>query len=268
MEINGGKLYLDDPDDVFDVGLEKNFDTLLFGQNQPLQEEEKATTDSNTIKTNNEKIDPNEKSLVKGTRPFMMFIVGRPGEGKSALAQYVVWDKFHKKQIDYILLVTSTPWNDDWSFIPKKAKKGEWNDELLAKIKKVQTQNERGHLCIVLEDQAGAFPWDDKNFTNLLISHRHYNTSIIINMQYVNKVPPIVRECSSHVAIFHQYTDRSRQALYDSFGGSFLNKEEFYKTLNENTEERYYFMYYEAALFQWSRCKITPIETKGQVLKY
>lgn len=210
------------------------------------------------VETNNEKLDENEKSIVKGKKPFLLTIFGKPGEGKSALAQYVVYEKFQQKAIDYCMIISNSSFNDDWKFVPKKAIKKMWTPELAKQIADFQSKKGRGHLLVVLEDPVGSFPWDDKQVLQMIIMHRHLNISWIINVQYVNKLPPIYRECATYAAIFRQQTDRAREALYLSYGGDFKDKKEFYDLLQKSTGN-YYFLFYESPFQRWSKTKITPL---------
>lgn len=210
------------------------------------------------LETNNETLDPNEESVVKGKKPFILTIFGKPGEGKSALAQYVVYEKFQQKAIDYAMVISNSSYNDDWKWLPAKAIKKHWTKELANQITNFQKKPERGHLLIVLEDPVGSFPWDDKQVLQMVITHRHLNISWIINVQYVNKIPPIYRECATYSAIFKQQTERAKEALFQSYGGDFGTKKRFYEVLSQTTGN-YYFLYFEAPFQRWSKMKIEPI---------
>jgi hypothetical protein len=216
------------------------------------------------LETNNEKLDPDEKSIVKGKKPFLMCIFGKPGEGKSALAQYVVYEKFQQKAIDYVMVISNSSFNDDWKFLPPKAIKKIWTPELAKQITDFQKKPGRGHLLVVLEDPVGSFPWEDKQVIQMIITHRHLNISWIINVQYVNKLPPIYRECATYVAIFKQQMDRAKEALFLSYGGDFKDKKEFYELLQKSTGN-YYFLFFEAPFQRWSKTKIEPIPKNAQI---
>jgi hypothetical protein len=231
-----------------------------------LTEEEKSLLGKKEeeLETNNEKLDPNEKAIVKGKKPFLMCIFGKPGEGKSALAQFVVYEKFQQKAIDYVMVISNSSFNDDWKFLPPKAIKKLWTSELAKQITEFQKKKGRGHLLVVLEDPVGSFPWDDKQVIQMIIMHRHLNISWIINVQYVNKLPPIYRECATYVAIFKQQMDRAKEALYLSYGGDFKDKKEFYELLQKSTGN-YNFLFFEAPFQRWSKTKIEPIPKTAKI---
>ena len=231
-----------------------------------LTEEEKSLLGKKEedLETNNEKLDPNEKAIVKGKKPFLMCIFGKPGEGKSALAQFVVYEKFQQKAIDYVMVISNSSFNDDWKFLPPKAIKKLWTPELAKQITDFQKKKGRGHLLVVLEDPVGSFPLDDKQVIQMIIMHRHLNISWIINVQYVNKLPPIYRECATYVAIFKQQMDRAKEALYLSYGGDFKDKKEFYELLQKSTGN-YYFLFFEAPFQRWSKTKIEPIPKSAKI---
>jgi hypothetical protein len=235
----------------------------LYKQVQGLEDEMEEKEEH--LETNNEALDPNEKSIVKGKKPFLMTIFGKPGEGKSALAQYVVYEKFQQKAIDYVMVISNSSFNDDWKFLPKKAIKKMWTPELAKQIADFQSKKGRGHLLVVLEDPVGSFPWEEKQVLQMIIMHRHLNISWIINVQYVYKLPPIYRECATYVAIFKQQTDRAKEALYLSYGGDFPDKKEFYDLLSKSTGN-YYFLFFEAPFQRWSKTKITPIAKNAKIV--
>jgi hypothetical protein len=229
-----------------------------------VEDEQAQEKTDGKLETNNEKLDPNEKSIVKGKKPFIMTIFGKPGEGKSALAQYVVYEKFQQKAIDYVMVISNSSYNDDWKWLPSKAIKKHWTKDLADTIQKFQMKPERGHLLIVLEDPVGSFPWDDKQVLQMVITHRHLNISWIINVQYVNKIPPIYRECATYSAIFKQQTERAKEALFQSYGGDFGDKKKFYRVLQETTGN-YYFLFFEAPFQRWSKTKIEPIPKNAKI---
>jgi len=232
--------------------------SLFSGKQEELTDDLLGGKKEEDLQTNNETLDPDEKSIVKGKKPFLMTIFGKPGEGKSALAQYVVYEKFQQKAIDYVMVISNSSFNDDWKFLPKKAIKKLWTPELAKQIVDFQSKKGRGHLLVVLEDPVGSFPWEEKQVIQMIIMHRHLNISWIINVQYVNKLPPIYRECATYVAIFRQQMDRAKEALFLSYGGDFTNKKEFYDLLQKSTGN-YYFLFYEAPFQRWSKTKINPL---------
>jgi len=248
----------------FDKNVPASFGDKKEGGNALFSTPEEEHVKEPKLETNNEILDPNEKSIVKGKKPFMMTIFGKPGEGKSALAQYVVYEKLQQKAVDYVMVISNSSFNEDWKWLPPKAIKKLWTPELAETIVKFQTKPERGHLLVVLEDPVGSFPWDDKKVLQMIITHRHLNISWIINVQYVNKIPPIYRECATYVAIFRQQTERSKEALFLSYGGDFNDKKHFYSVL-QNSTGNYYFLFYEAPFQRWSKTKIDPLDKNVKV---
>jgi len=262
--------------DIFDmIGAKfpgrEEFDVLFNPHNDKKRKLSEPKEEDKTAKTNNTPIDPNEDALLKGTRPFVLLNFGKPGSGKSELARYVAYEKWRTKAIDYIMVASSTPWTEDWGFIPKKAVK-QWSEKLRSQIINFQnpeTNKKRGHLLLVLEDPAGSFPWEDPENVKLIIGHRHLNISVIANLQYVYKITPVYRECATNVAMFKQFTKRSKEALYDTYGGEFGRKEDFYKVLKDTTKEKYHFLYFQQALEpeegRWSEACITPIPKDAKI---
>jgi len=206
------------------------------------------------LKTNTEKVDINETSIIRGSRPFIASLFGKPGEGKSHLAQHIVLERIKQKRVGRILIVTSTGWTDDWRFLPRKHFK-RWSKSLLKRIYMAQGSKKRKPLLLILEDQGNSFNWGDPEVIKMFISHRHLDLSILVTMQYVNLMRPIEREVSSVVAIFKQTTENARKALFNSFGVNYGSKKDFYEMLEKNTGD-FFFILYDARLYTWERMKL------------
>ncbi len=212
---------------------------------------------------------PSDKNIIPGVNPFIMSAYGKPGSGKTQLMQRIVYQKLINKQVDYVIVITPNGWSEDWKFLPRKCVKTEWTQKLAEKIYKVQQSPERGHLLIVCEDQIGSFPWTDPLVTKMLISHRHLDTSWVFGLQYVNKQPPIYRETNSQVAIFDQLTLNAKEALWKSFGTAFWpDYKDWEVALKEYTEEKYFFMWYDAWTHTWTRKKIKPLPKDTPVIDF
>jgi len=255
----------------FMIGTEEknkyDFGNLFENENEEEEKEESDILPSKKkLHTEEEEIDKNQDAIVRGKKPFVLCIFGPPGQGKTQLAKYVTVDMWNKRAFDYAIVVSTTDFNDDWSFLPKKSHK-RWSEKLRKKIIEVQTNPERGRLLLILEDQAGTFPWDTNVIASFISCYRHYNLKIIICMQYVNLVPPIIRECAGIAVMFKQVTDISRQELYKSYGMNYGDKKEFYSYLDENTGD-YWFILYDARIYTWEVKKIPKFKIRDGLIKF
>lgn len=97
---------------------------------------------------------------------------------------------------------------------------------------------------IIFDDCLDQYQFTSPLFTDLITQYRHYHISVIIATQYVYKTPPTVRECSQYAVLFRQTTERSINAIHESFGEMFSSSQnEFSKFLQENTNDHQFILY-------------------------
>lgn len=184
---------------------------------------------------------------------FFIQLYGRPNSGKTHLIRYLVASMAKEKnKFDHVILFCKTAeLTDDYSFLPDCYKFREYSDDVLLEYLKVQSRaikdpnikvKPRG--LVILDDIIGK---SQKLETDLLIEfttqYRHFNVNIILSSQYINKVPPQIREAGNHIFLFRQHTDNSKEAAYLSFAGShFDNKKSFFSFMRKTTGN-YRFLY-------------------------
>jgi len=109
-----------------------------------------------------------------------------------------------------------------------------YNEKLLAQFwKKAKAISHRGkNILLVFDDCIGSVnrkaPIVDEVFSN----HRHNNVSILVAMQYPNKLPTLIRKVSWQACIFKQGTRWSQKAIYDSYGEDYGSVKEFVDYMN------------------------------------
>lgn len=172
--------------------------------------------------------------------PFSMLIIGSTGSGKSYFLKYLILDLVKKKEINYIVVFTSTK-HQGFEYIPSSFIHANYSDRKLRKILKQQkTEIEKGKqmkCLLVFDDILGSVNFNSKLFQKFITQFRHYNCSVAISTQYIAKIPTIVRENANYSVIFQQHIDRSFKAIYESYFMRLgLEYPKFKKWLNERTE--------------------------------
>ena len=167
------------------------------------------------------------------------------GEGKSHLVKYLI--KSNKNQLKYGIVFSHTAFNEgNFDYIPKKYIYTSYMPEKLNNLMIIQEQQEKKERCaafVILDDCVFDSWIYCKYFNRLITQVRHYNVLVIITTQYVNKIPPVIRENAFQVCIFNSDTKRSLSILYESYGQKFTTFEDFKKYILNNTGQ-HRFIYY------------------------
>jgi nucleoside-triphosphatase THEP1 len=168
------------------------------------------------------------ESLVENPKPFVLFVIGSPGSGKTHLIKYVAFESLLKRRFNCVIVVSSTgELGGNYSWCDPDFLHTEFQEGLLENIIKTQKETKQEAL-LILDDEIGKSDFNSKIFKQLITIHRHINLSIIIAVQYLNSVlSPLLRNCVTHCAYFKQEQKRSIQGLFDSFGQKFDSVEAF-----------------------------------------
>jgi nucleoside-triphosphatase THEP1 len=174
------------------------------------------------------------ENIVNSDKPFVLFLIGSPGSGKTWLTRYLVYETLCKKKFNHVTVVSSTgDVNGNYSYMPDKRIHLEYSEELLKNI--IKTQKDIGkESLLILDDEVGKADFHSKAFKHLCTTHRQWKLSIIICTQYLNtELPPILRNCITHAIWFKQEQKRSIHGLFESFGQRFSNEKEFQEQMKE-----------------------------------
>lgn len=211
--------------------------------------------------------------------PSLIIITASIGSGKSHLLRYIMNEI--KDKLDYGIVFSHTIFDDEnLDYIPKKFKHRVYNPDLIKSLMKIQSEQPkqiRKKAFMILDDFLGGKStkktpnWSTcPVFTDLLSELRHYNVFIVINTQYINKIPPIVREQALNVAIFNSDTKRSLNALYESYGQSFNSYDLFREHILRNVKEHNFLWYTRGVSNMKERYKImnAPKKIPKFMLRY
>jgi hypothetical protein len=161
--------------------------------------------------------------------PFVASIFGSPSSGKSHLIKYFTASLYKRKLIDYVVVMTGTPFTDFYTDFVDSQYVLTYSDANLGKIlaKAQQLVPQKKTWLLILDDLLGSANWNKPIMSKLFSCHRHFGISILLTSQYVAKIPPLIRECSWYAFIFAATTHRSLSALYESFGSGFETLHKF-----------------------------------------
>lgn len=162
--------------------------------------------------------------------PGICLINGKPGSGKSHLLRYIFY--INKEKFRLGLAVSGTlhdPQNLD--YVPESFKMHRYDpgrvQELIQRQMSVPKEIRQPAYFIADDYISDKKMWEDPGFQDMCTRCRHLEILVVVNTQYINKVPPIFRESAFQSALFHLDTKRSVDAAYDSYGNGFDTVQDF-----------------------------------------
>ena len=185
-------------------------------------------------------------------KPIFVIAIGKSMKGKSHFIRYLLTDRFLKGKLKFGLVFSKTKFNEDYSMFPDKSRKEGYNENILIKyvdnLKKIREKEGKvPPNVIIFDDLIGVLSNGTAFFTNFISTCRHFNTSIIIAVQYLSakgSITPLMREQTSHCIMFNSRTLRTLENLFNSFGGLFDSYYEFKEYFMHATKEPYTAMLY------------------------
>lgn len=168
--------------------------------------------------------------------------------GKSHLIKHLLMDMLSTKQVKFGLVFCATKFNGSYDFIEDKYVIGGYNEQTLRqyieKLKEFQSKN--GYFpnnFLVFDDLIGLIK-NTPYLDNILSTYRHYNITLFVTTQYINKISPLFREQATYCFMFKQHTKRSIEALFESYGQQMFDKYvEWKKYLDAFTPQYHALMY-------------------------
>lgn len=158
-------------------------------------------------------------------KPGTSLIVAKSGSGKSTLVSNIVAHLTKKRIIQGILIFSTTAkGNSDYQFVDKSYLVMEMLDiKLLLHIMAIRAKAKASgqtvnNLLIILDDILGEKDIRSKEMESLISKARHYNMFILISVQFVNAIPPSVRQNANVVAITKLSNKAELDYMYDLCG--------------------------------------------------
>lgn len=184
----------------------------------------------------------------------MFVLVGKSFKGKSHFIKWLVFNKFMHGQPpwEFGLVFAKTKFNNGYDFLPKDKILQGYNERVLKQyvenIEKIIKQ--KGFVApsfIIFDDLVGILNNQSQWFINFISTHRHYNISIVIAVQYLsgrNAISPIMREQTSVAVMFNSKTRRTLENLYESYGQLFGHIRDFKEYYMRVTHDPFVAMVY------------------------
>lgn len=179
--------------------------------------------------------------------PFILLIVGKPGQGKSHLIKYLCADTVQNKKVDSIYLFGGSTFSGAYNYLPSNYV-GKYSESSLKKIMAWQlnriTEGKANDILIIFDDIMNLTNEFKKNLFRKLISEfRHYRTSFIFSVQYMKGVNPVFRECTTHCVLFKTNNKLSVDAIHENFMNEKANSREVVKFMDEKLKEKHQFLF-------------------------
>ena len=150
--------------------------------------------------------------------PSINLINAPPGSGKSVLVKYLICDLHKNGKLEYGICICPTNHNGEYSYLPDSYVHSVYTDLTVARLMKLQVEQIRRFgaarpAFIILDDCLGMVNFGCKLLVKLFSNYRHYNISIFITSQYLQKyITPHLRSVASHYITFQLRNRRE----YDS----------------------------------------------------
>jgi len=187
--------------------------------------------------------------------PGLILFVGKSKSGKTYLLQYLL--QFYtttKKIFNFGLVLTGSPYNHEYNFLPNHAVR-EYDEVILTgyinELKKRKDAAAGGKLpasFLVLDDCLGLVT-QSSAWKNLISTYRHLNITLFLSVQYLRNEASstLVREQTSILFAFKSTNINTIKALYEYYGSDIFSKlDEFKKRYSCATDEKHTCMIYIA----------------------
>ena len=167
--------------------------------------------------------------------PSIVGYIGSCGSGKTTLLIQMLSYLCYQKKIDYAYIFTNNPAQYNNIFPEKYVQTYYYHEKQIEKLLNYQIQfrderREPPNCAIILDDPIGRVNFNSKIVSRLFAEHRHYNISICIAYQYINKTPPLIRGLMNYLFLFRMTSKSSMNACLDLV-------DTFYETNNDAIDE-------------------------------
>ena len=170
--------------------------------------------------------------------------VGSSESGKSFLLRSFLTSLLLARKVKFGIVFTTTKFNSGYDWLPDRFVYTEFSQEVLHEYLRilVAIKQQHGQLppsFIVLDDIINSINQSAKWWNEFLATYRHYNITLFVTTQHVNRAMPLLREQASYAYIFRLHTIKAIQATYDSYGQLFPRMKEWQAFLSKHTAKDY-----------------------------
>jgi len=174
--------------------------------------------------------------------PGITLVIGKTQSGKSHLLNYIIKNLYFEGYFKFGVVISSTSlFNDEWTcvsknfhIVPDRAE--QYLKSLLIKMAKYKQLKINVPGFIIIDDCLGALKWRDDFWTQIACTIRHYNLSLFITTQYLNKVPSVIRSQCSQYFFLKMLNMRELKSAYEQCFSMFFKFNDFIKFVAENTK--------------------------------
>ena len=156
--------------------------------------------------------------------PAFIIVNGKPGQGKTH------WIKnftlHHASRFTHGCVFTHNP--QQHQYMPRRRIfTGSDAEEKIAAILDHQddTRKRKGNpdpMLLIFDDFLNV-KFNGHVLTKLFTEFRHKSITIILSTQWVNKVPPVARQCATHAITFKTQAKKVLDALFENYATDFDN---------------------------------------------
>jgi len=182
-------------------------------------------------------------------RPMIILLSGRPASGKSVAIRAIVRQICETPSLQpaFGKFYVSTKFSNDYAYVPDECIHENFSEEHLGEhIQKIKrwkkahpTQKVPSNL-LVIDDSMGQIRWYSSFWSNLISTHRHWGTTIILATQSLTAggSSTLMRNCVDMTVLYHSSFIQSHKNIYNSFGGWFPSMKEFIECFMNCTKKR------------------------------
>jgi len=197
----------------------------------------------------------------------LIYIIGRPGSGKSYLSHYLISLLLNNYKYHYGFIFSPTSYDENYNkILPEQFILNVYDERILKKIIKLQIDNLKNNrnikIFILLDDCQGTINFKSKLWIKLMSLHRHYNITLIFISQYIKYMPVLLRDICNIAFIFKLDSFFSYEGVYNVFGSSFKSINDFKLFINNNIIEKYECLIYFRKTNEYYRFICPSIEYK------
>lgn len=188
-------------------------------------------------------------------RPILVTSVGESLSGKSYLTRFWIDQglKNGRYQLGIVFSPLSQGTSDDWNFLPSHSVFQHYDnailDQYLTMLKKLkQKTGEYPQNFIVFDDAVGSIDQSRGSwFQHWISTYRHYNSDVWLNVQYIYRIDPLIREQCTHYFAFFTGRRDSLEALWKTFGANYGDIREFRSLFQKLTYKKHTCLLYDKA---------------------
>lgn len=162
-------------------------------------------------------VHPGAEEQIK--HPSLNIVIAPPRQGKTTFIRKMVLNGIRNKIYHFGYVFSgSADHNDDYAFMPQR-----YVSNGIGAINAVnniilpyQIQHKRP-IFIVLDDLLGIADFGSAAWLSFFARYRHFNCSVFLVTQYINKIPVAIRVCATNAIIFNVSGENSYKSIHNNF---------------------------------------------------